>query len=142
LGESLSNEIEVVDNEKRELIRRGVGPSLMKEEEEEEKGSKHEIEIVKHDERDFSSMEGMDDDEKGFVMVDLIDLIGLIAETLALAYMLRRKRVNVDSFYNRYMINDPSSLPKWFVEDQEKHYKPHIEIAEGLKKTVLIFSFI
>ena len=79
MGESLSNEIEVVENEKRELIRRGVGDSLMKEEEEEEKGSKHEIEIVKHDERDFSSMEGMDDDEKGFVwLISLISLIDLI----------------------------------------------------------------
>lgn len=51
-----------------------------------------------------------------------------MAETRALAkIMLRKKARNelLEGTYNRYAnFDDPSVLPAWFVEEENKHYKP------------------
>mmetsp|Transcript_34416 Transcript_34416/g.25491 ORF Transcript_34416/g.25491 Transcript_34416/m.25491 type:complete len:173 (+) Transcript_34416:1593-2111(+) len=59
-----------------------------------------------------------------------------IAETRALAKLMLRKKTRmelIDSSYNRYATHDdPSVLPKWFVEDEEKHYKKHLPVTKEM----------
>ena len=57
-----------------------------------------------------------------------------MAETRALAKLMLRKKARnqiLDSTYNRYSnFDDPSVLPKWFLEDEAKHYKPNLPITK------------
>jgi len=57
------------------------------------------------------------------------------AKTLALGTMILRKskeKAMVDASYNRYAWNDPSDLPDWFVDDENKHYRPQLPIPQEL----------
>jgi AdoMet-dependent rRNA methyltransferase SPB1 len=57
------------------------------------------------------------------------------AKTLALGTMMLRRskeKALVDSSYNRYAWNDPSDLPEWFVDDENKHYRPQLPIPPAL----------
>ena len=57
------------------------------------------------------------------------------AKTLALGTMMLRKskeKALVDASYNRYAWNDPSELPDWFVDDENKHYRPQLPIPPAL----------
>ena len=56
-------------------------------------------------------------------------------ETLALGtMMLRHSKAKslVDASYNRFAWNDPSDLPEWFVDDENRHYRPQLPIPEAL----------
>merc|ERR1711966_340214 len=58
-----------------------------------------------------------------------------MAETLALGTMMLRKskaKALVDASYNRYAWNDPEGLPDWFVDDENKHYRPKLPIPPAL----------
>lgn len=51
------------------------------------------------------------------------------AKTLAIAtMMLRRSKAKelVDASYNRFAWNDAGDLPEWFVDDEEKHFRPQV----------------
>ena len=51
------------------------------------------------------------------------------AQTLAIAtMMLRRSKAKelVDASYNRFAWNDAGDLPEWFVDDEEKHFRPQV----------------
>lgn len=57
------------------------------------------------------------------------------ARTLAIAtMMLRRSKAKelVDASYNRYAWNDAADLPEWFVDDEERHYRPQIPVPKAL----------
>jgi len=57
------------------------------------------------------------------------------AETLALGTMMLRKskaKALVDASYNRYAWNDPQGLPDWFVDDENKHYRPKLPLPAAL----------
>ncbi len=57
------------------------------------------------------------------------------AETLALGTMMLRKskeKALVDASYNRYAWNDPQGLPDWFVDDENKNYRPQLPIPPEL----------
>jgi AdoMet-dependent rRNA methyltransferase SPB1 len=57
------------------------------------------------------------------------------AKTLALGTMILRKskeKAMVDASYNRYAWNDPGDLPDWFVDDENKHYRPQLHIPPAL----------
>jgi AdoMet-dependent rRNA methyltransferase SPB1 len=57
------------------------------------------------------------------------------AQTLALGTMMVRRskeKAFVDASYNRYAWNDPSDLPEWFVDDENKHYRPQLPIPPAL----------
>lgn len=57
------------------------------------------------------------------------------ARTLALGTMMLRRskeKAFVDASYNRYAWNDPSDLPEWFVDDENKNYKPQLPIPPAL----------
>lgn len=57
------------------------------------------------------------------------------AQTLALGTMILRRskeKAFVDASYNRYAWNDPSDLPEWFVDDENKHYRPQLPIPPAL----------
>lgn len=57
------------------------------------------------------------------------------AKTLALGTMILRKskeKAMVDASYNRYAWNDPQDLPDWFVDDENKHYRPQLPIPPAL----------
>ncbi|KAJ0390263.1 hypothetical protein ATCC90586_011460 [Pythium insidiosum] len=57
------------------------------------------------------------------------------AKTLALATMMIRKnnaKDMIDASYNRYAWNDSGDLPDWFVDDEEKHYRPQLPIPKKL----------
>ena len=38
----------------------------------------------------------------------------------------------VDASYNRYAWNDPQDLPDWFVDDENRHYRPQLPIPPEL----------
>lgn len=57
------------------------------------------------------------------------------AQTLALGtMMLRRSKAKalVDASYNRFAWNDPEGLPDWFVDDENKSYRPQLPIPPEL----------
>lgn len=57
------------------------------------------------------------------------------AKTLALGTMILRKskeKALVDASYNRYAWNDPQNLPDWFVDDENRHYRPQLPIPPEL----------
>jgi AdoMet-dependent rRNA methyltransferase SPB1 len=57
------------------------------------------------------------------------------AQTLALGTMMLRRskeKALVDASYNRYAWNDPQALPEWFVDDENKHYRPQLPIPPAL----------
>ena len=57
------------------------------------------------------------------------------AKTLALGTMILRKskeKAMVDASYNRFAWNDPADLPDWFVDDENKHYRPQLPIPPAL----------
>jgi AdoMet-dependent rRNA methyltransferase SPB1 len=57
------------------------------------------------------------------------------ARTLALGTMLLRRskeKAFVDASYNRYAWNDPEDLPEWFVDDENKHYRPQLPVPPAL----------
>mmetsp|Transcript_5706 Transcript_5706/g.8547 ORF Transcript_5706/g.8547 Transcript_5706/m.8547 type:complete len:1066 (-) Transcript_5706:94-3291(-) len=57
------------------------------------------------------------------------------AQTLALGTMMLRKskeKALVDASYNRFAWNDPGELPDWFVDDENKHYRPQLPIPPEL----------
>ena len=59
-----------------------------------------------------------------------------MAETRALAKLMLRKKARneiLDGTYNRYATyDDKDVLPQWFVEDEEKHYKPFIPVTKEM----------
>lgn len=68
-------------------------------------------------------------------------------KTLALGTMILRKskeKAMVDASYNRYAWNDPEGLPDWFVDDENKHYRPQLpippELLEKMRQKVLHLS--
>jgi len=110
--------------EARELIKAGMGTNI-----EDEKSG---IEIVSEldaqrplpavDQRKYDS------DHEDYDSDDL-------AETLALGTMMLRKskaKALVDASYNRYSWNDPEGLPDWFVDDENKNYRPKLPIPPAL----------
>jgi AdoMet-dependent rRNA methyltransferase SPB1 len=57
------------------------------------------------------------------------------AQTLALGTMMLRRskeKAFVDASYNRYAWNDPEGLPEWFVDDENRHYRPQLPIPPAL----------
>lgn len=57
------------------------------------------------------------------------------ARTLALATMMvKRSKAKdmIDASYNRYAWNDSADLPDWFMDDEEKHYRPQIPIPKHI----------
>merc|ERR1712127_908331 len=57
------------------------------------------------------------------------------AKTLALGTMILRKskeKAMVDASYDRFAWNDPSDLPDWFIDDENKNYRPQLPIPPEL----------
>jgi len=57
------------------------------------------------------------------------------AQTLALGTMMLRKskeKAFVDASYNRFAWNDPEGLPHWFLDDENKNYRPQLPIPDAL----------
>ena len=69
------------------------------------------------------------------------------AKTLALGTMMLRQskaKALVDASYNRFAWNDPEDLPDWFVDDENKNYRPQLpippELMEKMKARFLSLS--
>ncbi|OQR84526.1 rRNA methyltransferase [Achlya hypogyna] len=57
------------------------------------------------------------------------------ARTMALAHMMLKRDTAkdlIDNSYNRYAWNDTAELPDWFVDDEERHYRPQIPVPKHL----------
>jgi len=57
------------------------------------------------------------------------------AETMALGTMMLRHsktKALVDASYNRFAWNDPAELPEWFVDDENRNYRPQLPIPPAL----------
>eukprot|EP01084_Bolivina_argentea_P295636 509029_1 len=57
------------------------------------------------------------------------------ARHLAMGAMMlkpHRKKEFMDAAYNRYAWNDPKGLPAWFIDDEERHYRPQVPIPKHL----------
>ena len=58
-----------------------------------------------------------------------------IARTLAIGTLMidkSKRRKMIDASYNRYAWSDPDQLPAWFLDDQEAHNRPQMEIPKEL----------
>lgn len=56
-----------------------------------------------------------------------------LAETLALAKKMQRKRARediIDSTYSRYAFEDQDALPAWFAEDEKRHNFKHLPVTK------------
>ncbi|POM70493.1 Ribosomal RNA large subunit methyltransferase J [Phytophthora palmivora] len=116
--------------EKKALIRSGMGAALKGE----QSASSDKFEVVAAgDEPEENALPVMDDrqydsDHEEYDAEDR-------AKTLALASMMVHKskaKDLIDASYNRYAWNDSEALPDWFVDDEEKHYRPQIPIPKNV----------
>ena len=58
-----------------------------------------------------------------------------VARTLAIGTMMldkTKRRKMIDASYNRYAWSDPDQLPAWFLDDQEMHNRPQLEVSKEL----------
>jgi AdoMet-dependent rRNA methyltransferase SPB1 len=59
-----------------------------------------------------------------------------IAETRALAKLMLRKKTRneiLDNTYNKFVTHeDKSQLPNWFVQDEDRHFKPFIPVTKEM----------
>lgn len=113
--------------EARELIRAGMGTAL---DQDAEASKSKDIEIVAQSERPLPVMDERkyDSENEDYDSDDY-------ARTLALGTMMLRRskeKAFVDASYNRYAWNDPEELPEWFVDDENKHYRPQLPIPPAL----------
>ncbi|KAL6053823.1 pre-rRNA processing protein ftsj3 [Balamuthia mandrillaris] len=78
--------------------------------------------------REFSSDEDSDEDD-----ISEEESVEAKAITLAIGKKMlskKRKRDMIDDAYNRWSFND-ENLPKWFVEDEERHNKPELPVTKA-----------
>jgi len=57
------------------------------------------------------------------------------AKTLSIGTMILRPsktKAFVDASYNRYAWNDPEDLPDWFLDDENRNYRPQLPIPPAL----------
>merc|ERR1711967_87838 len=124
MGEGMSEEKKQKIKEARKLIKAGMGKNATS-----KKGEKEGFEVVEKDRplpvkdnRAYNSEnEEYDSDD--------------YAETMALGtMMLRHSKAKslVDASYNRFAWNDPSDLPEWFTDDENRHYRPQLPIPPAL----------
>ncbi|OWZ24531.1 Ribosomal RNA large subunit methyltransferase J [Phytophthora megakarya] len=116
--------------EKKALIRSGMGAALKGE----QSSSSDKFEVVAaSDEQEENLLPVIDDRQydSDHEQYDAEDR----AKTLALASMMVQKskaKDLIDASYNRYAWNDSEALPDWFVDDEEKHYRPQIPIPKNV----------
>jgi AdoMet-dependent rRNA methyltransferase SPB1 len=111
--------------EARKLIKAGMGSAAASNMKDEKQG----FEIVEQDrplpvkdDRKYDS-ENEDYDSDDY------------AKTMALGTMMLRQskaKALVDASYNRFAWNDPEALPEWFVDDENRHYRPQLPIPPAL----------
>mmetsp|Transcript_5265 Transcript_5265/g.9337 ORF Transcript_5265/g.9337 Transcript_5265/m.9337 type:complete len:1061 (-) Transcript_5265:400-3582(-) len=110
--------------EARKLIKAGMGSAAFS-----ESNEKQGFEVVEQDrplplkdDRKYDS-ENEDYDSDDY------------AKTMALGTMMLRQskaKALVDASYNRFAWNDPEDLPEWFVDDENRHYRPQLPIPPTL----------
>eukprot|EP00644_Phytophthora_capsici_P011472 jgi/Phyca11/550505/estExt2_Genewise1Plus.C_PHYCAscaffold_370249 len=114
--------------EKKALIRSGMGAALKGD----SSSDKFEV-VAAGDEPEENALPVMDNrnydsDHEEYDAEDR-------AKTLALASMMIHKskaKDMIDASYNRYAWNDSEALPDWFIDDEEKHYRPQIPIPKNV----------
>jgi AdoMet-dependent rRNA methyltransferase SPB1 len=124
--------------EARALIKAGLGASAA-----DDKRSKQGFEVVSADapsELPIMDKRVYDSDNEDYDSDDY-------ARTLALGTMMLRKskaKALVDASYNRFAWNDPEGLPDWFVDDENRHYRPQLpippELMAKMKEKMLALS--
>lgn len=105
-------EVEKVEltQEKKDLIRAGMGLALKKEDKSEA----------------FQVVRKYDSDHEEYDAEDR-------AKTLALGSMMlthSKAKEMMDSSYNRYAWNDPEGLPEWFQDDEDQNYRPQVPVPK------------
>ena len=120
--------------EARSLIKAGMGAV-------DDSASSNKFEVVEQ-ERPLPSLDARkyDSDNEDYDSDDY-------ARTMALGtMMLRRSKAKalVDASYNRFSWNDPTDLPEWFVDDENRHYRPQLPVPpallEKMKEKMLALS--
>jgi len=122
--EGMSDEKKLKLKEARKLIKAGMGAAASS-----KQGEKKGFEVVEQD-RPLPSKDGRkyDSDNEEYDSDDYV-------ETMALGtMMLRHSKAKslVDASYNRFAWNDPTELPEWFVDDENRHYRPQLPIPPAL----------
>uniref|UniRef100_A0AAV1SZB6 Putative rRNA methyltransferase n=1 Tax=Peronospora matthiolae TaxID=2874970 RepID=A0AAV1SZB6_9STRA len=115
--------------EKRALIRSGMGAAL-----ENDSSSADKFEVVAAGDEPEDGLLPVGDDRKYDSDHEVYDAEDR-AKTLALATMMVRKskaKDLIDASYNRYTWNDSEAMPDWFVDDEEKHYRPQLPIPKNV----------
>lgn len=140
----VSDEEELEDEatkEKKALIKSGMGAALKS-----DGSGSGEYEVVAAGTDDVEAEEADSDDDDEVTLLPQMDDRKYDsdhedydpedrAKTLALASMMvKRSKAKdmIDASYNRYAWNDSSDLPDWFVDDEEKHYRPQIPIPKNI----------
>mmetsp|Transcript_6683 Transcript_6683/g.10576 ORF Transcript_6683/g.10576 Transcript_6683/m.10576 type:complete len:616 (+) Transcript_6683:59-1906(+) len=116
-------------SEARALIKAGIGST------EKDSNDKHGFEVVSAAETSkigrplpVLDKRKYDSDNEDYDSDDYV-------RTLALGTMMLRKskaKALVDASYNRFSWNDPEELPDWFVDDENRYYRPQLPIPQAL----------
>jgi len=119
----------------RELIKAGMGKISRNKDKESSKFAVVSAEetarfIVGHERRPLPAVdEGQyNSDNEDYVSNDY-------AQTLTLGTMILyrgKEKALVDASYNRFTCNGPTILPDWFVDDEQKNYRPQLPIPPAI----------
>jgi len=130
--EGMSEEKKKKIMEARKLIKAGIGSVSSGKNKGREDSNNERFEIVKAGPSSF--LPAKKDDRKYDSENEEYDSDDY-AETMALGTMMLRHsktKALVDASYNRFAWNDPSELPEWFVDDENRNYRPQLPIPPAL----------
>lgn len=115
--------------EARRLIKAGMGSAATSHLENKQGGNQGRFEVVEQDRPlPIKDNRKYDSDNEEYDSDDY-------AKMMALGTMMLRQskaKALVDASYNRFAWNDPDELPEWFVDDENRHYRPQLPIPPAL----------
>ncbi|KAG7099314.1 hypothetical protein E1B28_001172 [Marasmius oreades] len=95
----------------------------------------NDFEIVPHEAEEDAEMWDVSNESEDALKRAYIKKYGLVTpEALTLAQQLvNREKTRtqlINDGFNRYSLNSKDGLPSWFLDDEQKHYKPNIPVTK------------
>ncbi|KAG6381297.1 FtsJ-domain-containing protein [Boletus reticuloceps] len=123
------------DEHEHEHVDMVSNSSLSLQDDQGDKSSASDFEIVPAESRGDTDMWDVDGDNVDQAKQAHIQTYGLTtAEAVTLAQQLVSRRTTkthlLNDGFNRYSLNDKEGLPSWFLDNEAKHYKPNVPITK------------